>query len=147
MCLFVCLCVCLCEKISSWGVVSPCASTCVCNLNSSVTSLSKLRRICVDFLCVYVRVLQCVNMLQSVCCSVLRCVAVCHIVLQCIYMMLQFVEKDSHWFSVCTCTYVYCNVSMFCSIRVLQCVAGCRSVVDGVAVCSITLQCVAKDSS
>jgi len=86
-------------------------------------------------------------MCQYVAVSVLQCVAVCRIVLQCIYMMLQFVEKDSHWFCVCIFTYAYCNVSIFCSISVLQYVAGCRSVVDCVAVCSSTLQCVAKDSS
>jgi len=75
---------------------------------------------------------------NSVCCSVLQCVAVCYSVLQCV----------TECYSVLQCVAVYCSVLQCVAVRcsVLQYVIGyCQEccVLQGVVVCCSTMQCVA----
>jgi len=94
---------------------------------------------------VYSSVLQCV----AVCCSALQCVAVRRSASQCVAVrcsVLQCVALCSnpllpvltrHFVMCCSVSCnVSCNVLYYVAARMFQCVAGCRRVLQGVAVCS-----------
>jgi len=106
--------------------------------------------------CVMQHVAACSSVVQSgvVCCSVLRCVAVCawaHVtvlfsccksVFPCFVGLrnpVGMLELEGLWFCVTALLVVCCSVC--CSV--LQCVAVCCSVLQYVAVCRSLLQCVA----
>ena len=83
---------------------------------------------------------------NTVCCSVLQCVAVqmqCGVVrfsvLQCAAMRCSAFQCDAVDMAVCITPMLYCMWSH----RVAQCVAVCRSVLQYVAVCCSMSQCVA----
>jgi len=78
---------------------------------------------------------------NTVCCSVLQCVAVCCSVLQCAHCnTLQ--HTATHHMSKCCDSYTYILMYIL-----LQCVAVCCSVLQCVAVCCSVLQCVTHRST
>ena len=79
---------------------------------------------------------------QSVCCSVLQCVAVCCSVLQCVAVLTTKEHSlDYKRLRECYRETLSCGVAVCCSV--LQCAAACCSVLQCVAVCCTVLQCVA----
>ena len=66
-------------------------------------------------------------------CSVLQCVAVCHIMLQCVTVCCSVLQCVAVCYSVLQCVTVCCSV--------LQCVAACYIVLQCVTVCCSVSQC------